>query len=1019
MPGRSRKTKPRGTKPSPSRARRLGDLPFLAGIAVPLLTASLLVNLPAVRGQEWPRCVLHVLIWLATVASLLSATGFPFLPARRKRTILIALGIVALFAVASHYRFGQFRHGGSFVHHHEFYHYYMGSKYFPELGYDGLYAATHRALLDNDSAMAGPISVVKNLQTYRLESAAISLQRADRVQGLFSDARWREFKRDVAFFQGRIPPREWQSLLVDHGYNATPFWNLVGSLFSARLPLSGGTLGLLAALDVVLIGGMLVAVGWAFGPKTALLFTIFFFANFFATFDFTGGGFLRQLWLASLVGCVCFFHKRWMIPAGICLAVAVLDRAFPAVFLLLPAVWSVRESWRLRSLRHSYTRVLAAFALAVVLLGGLTLVRTGGATSWTNWYNNIRAHNQSFFINQIALRNLFIVNPATTGAVAAWDEAQWQREREDLDAHTRNTLRALRIVLCVLLVVLLAREKDHGVGLALLSFTPFLLFYPANYYCAFLVIAILFWRSYSGLALAVLLLQVPFWLLSGVLVSLTQLELLHWIVALCLSVTFVAFLALALIRNTRDAPGFRKLCVGTLAGGTLLLGGSVAADVSTVRRDPGRMTLDLTPRDVRSVRGATVQTELMFGWGSGWSRNDQLVCKSLQPGAQITVAVRAMNEGRYTLRVVYTKAPAFGIVEPELNGQFLGPPVNLFAPRLGVYTAVYEDVSLRGGVNDLTFTVVGKDPAATHDYFAIDTVSIAPEDDARSAVDERRRTLDRAIAWMRTHPANCFDGGIGGVCEEIVVLHQLASTSALKESHAVYESEIRERIDRLNANPAYRATPEEYESLAAAAWVAQQHRAELVVFKRAKDDVRQAATEVVADGSGLRALSLCSDLNRMDPAGTVPCRIEDSILHREHTERRLAALLAGEVNYGAVPVAMRSLRAIAADACALTDYAGVPAPSSPTLSDQTFWVRVCEDGLRWAMATGDVVTVARLILAAKALGVESSVSALPAAVDFLLMHQQSDGSFGVVDVRAPNPYREAVLATILALASSL
>ena len=189
--------------------------------------------------------------------------------------------------------------------------------------------ATHRALIENDRTLSGTISVIKNLRTYQLEGNAVSLERSASVARLFSEQRWQEFKQDVFFFQSKIPPDWWRFLLVDHGLNATPFWIFVGSSFSAHLPLNNGTLFLLASFDLLLIAVMLLLVRYAFGMKTALLFAIFFFANFFATFDIVGGGFLRELWLACLVAFVCFLKKGRMGAAGCCLAVSALDRVFP------------------------------------------------------------------------------------------------------------------------------------------------------------------------------------------------------------------------------------------------------------------------------------------------------------------------------------------------------------------------------------------------------------------------------------------------------------------------------------------------------------------------------------------------------------------------------------------------------------------------------------------------------------------------------------------------------------------
>ena len=51
----------------------------------------------------------------------------------------VALALTAIVSAAGWWNFGAFHFGGGFLHYHEFFHYYLGSKYFRELGYTGLY----------------------------------------------------------------------------------------------------------------------------------------------------------------------------------------------------------------------------------------------------------------------------------------------------------------------------------------------------------------------------------------------------------------------------------------------------------------------------------------------------------------------------------------------------------------------------------------------------------------------------------------------------------------------------------------------------------------------------------------------------------------------------------------------------------------------------------------------------------------------------------------------------------------
>ncbi len=1036
--------KSRKREPAPQAAH----FPFVLAVALLLLAAAVITHLSAGDLRVWPRYLFGAIIWFAAIAILLrdahllrqaedrAASRTPrrspwrltsfFFKGAGQKTTLLSLAVVALFSVASHYDFGRFHRGGHFLHYHDVYHYYMGGKYASELGHDGLYAATHRALIENDSSFSDRISMVKNLRTYQRESAAISLQRSDSITSRFSEERWRQFKQDVLFFQSKIPPGLWQLLLLDHGFNATPFWTLVGSSFSAHLALNDLTLYLLASLDLLLIAAMLLLIAYAFDLKTCLLFAIFFFANFFASFDITGGAFLRQLWLASLIAFICFFKKGKMTAAGFCLAISVLDRVFPLVFVLLPVVLLVRHLVRERSLHRGHARLLAAFACSAVLLGGLS-ARTGGLAAWKDWYGKVSTHNRGFYINQISMRNLFTVSPATALEMSTpeWNEALWLRDRETRDAQSRNSLQAVRAVMLFFLIALMATRQEPDVSLAFLSFAPFILFYPANYYCVVLSVVILCWRRCFWLALTVQAMQALFWLLQSVFSTPMHLEFLHWIVALCLALVYAAFLAGALLRNAQRHFGFRKGYLAIVAGGALCVVTAVVADVKAVREDRTWVALDLTPADIGRVRRATVHSEQMASWGSGWSGGDHLVFVGQGVGAVGTVEVSVKHTGPYRVKVDYSVAPPFGVVEFSVNDQAPHEPVNLFSPRVGIRSVVYDGIALDEGINDVTFTVVGKDPAATDYHFAIDRIVISKEAGAGGVVDpaatrrSRREALDRAVSWILAHPADCFDGGRIGVCAEILALYSLSENPQLSGSRSSYLKEIRERFVRLDSARGYRTQPAEYEMLVAAAYVGRRLDIDLEAFDLIAEDVSQWAAAYYGDESGLRPLFLCEYLKRVNPTADVPCHIARSILGREYSARTLLKVLAGDVDRTTAPVVSFTLRAIAQDVCALSDFGNEPLPQEGVFADSAFWAQLCQRGIYWGRETGDLIGVARMILVAKCLNVESAVPSFQGGVRFLVQHQEPDGCFGVSSPYSPNAYRDGVLAAMMALGASL
>ena len=301
------------------------------------------------------------------------------------------------------------------------------------------------------------------------------------------------------------------------------------------------------------------------------------------------------------------------------------DRVFPAVFALPAAVLLIIDTVRRRSAGRVQARFLAAFVAFAAGLGLTVCLTVGGPRSWTDWYDKISAHNRWFYTNQLSLRNLFTVNPAQSLRTISegWNEGLWLRERETLDARTRNTLLAGRAVLLGLLIATVAKRKDALASLALVSFVPLVLFYPADYYCVFLVAAILCWRGNRGLALALVGLQALFWLVNIPLSSGVCLELLHWVISLCLIVVFV-LLGRELLNGGQDqraaytvAAAGRAAAIGRLRGryapaGSRCLRVDLTDDVLLAVTQPGLSISGATPG-----RG-TITCHATTGARPGW-----------------------------------------------------------------------------------------------------------------------------------------------------------------------------------------------------------------------------------------------------------------------------------------------------------------------------------------------------------------------------------------------------------------
>ena len=961
-------------------------------IAIMLGLAVVLTNMPGVDALGWPRDVFRAILWAVTL----------FVVARKldDRTAIAALGVIASFALASHVHFGRFHGEGRVLHHHELFNYSIGSKYFPELGYDGHYLATHRALLENDPTLDTEIAFVKNLRTYQLEGREVSKARSESVAARFTDQRWSEFRADIAFFQSVVPRETWGYLMVDHGYNATPFWTLLGRSLSNKLDLSSSTLSFFASLDVVLALAMVLLVRWAFDTRTSLLFAIFFLASFFGTFEFTGGAFLRQVWLLGLVGFVCCWKRGHAAAAGLFLAVATLDRIFPVLFVLAPLAAWARHVALERNLRHSSTALLGVFGGALVVLG----FASGGIGVWTECYANLTSHSHWFFLNQISLRTLLIIDPVASSDLIAsgWDEAVWLRQREALDAATSGTLLALRLGLGILLVAAvtgrIASRKGPESALALLAFAPFVLLYPANYYFTFLVLVVLAWRSERPLALTVIGLQVVFWLLSVAFPPPLSLELLNWGVSLLLLLALAGHL-LAAVRVPR-----LRLAAGIAV--VLVVGIGAASDAI---RTPIEGPLDLVASDVTTSGGSNAENQQMAEWGSAWSQNDHVSILAQRVGGRAELHLPTVDAGTYNVRLELTTAPPYGIVEISVNGRVLMSPLDLFSPRLALRAVVLKDVPLTGGNDRVAIEVIGKNPASTGHHLGIDRVFVLP---ARLPMHEEVR--DQALNWIIAHPADLFDGGRRDVGAEIAALALAAGDPLMEELKGTLEQEVRRRLAFLDASATGRVFPSESESLVVAALEAQRLGLGPGFFEGMDAEIRALASATYDPSAIYRPLALCVYLQRLDNSPAGACALDGGAL--ASSARSLLTLTGGSVDRRRVPEFAKLTADATREIFALTDL-GREAPP-PELAG-ALWTDLLDQGLGFGLEVGDALAVARILLATVCLGVEPEVDRFDEGINMLRATQLPDGSFGAASPVSPNPSRELVLtaAVLFTLAS--
>jgi len=431
----------------------------------------------------------RIKLLVAAATALLLLLRHLKVPWTLERTRYVGLlAILAALSVVVYLNFFAFHGERTFVHLHDVAHYYLGAKYYGELGSHDLYTAMLRAESESYEDHFKSIEA-RDLESYELVHIRALLGKSDPVKAAFSPEGWAGFRRDVAYFREALGP-QYAAVLRDHGFNASPLWALFGGAL-ARLvpPASGEGIFLLTLLDPLLLVGLVAALRWAFGLEAMLLSLIYLCVLFGAGFGWTGGGLLRTPWLVASVGAVCCLRRRHYATAGALLAGASLLRVFPAFFALPLLFRAIEIARRRRSVPRRYLTFFASFLLASVVLFGLTGLLPRGLHHWSDFRFRLASHVDVVAPNLVGLTQI-LAYPSGPDDITLEGFRELKARREAIH---RVALWVAFLPLLALVARAAPRERDVS-ACALAVPLVFVSLNLASYYYAFLVILVLVHR---------------------------------------------------------------------------------------------------------------------------------------------------------------------------------------------------------------------------------------------------------------------------------------------------------------------------------------------------------------------------------------------------------------------------------------------------------------------------------------------------------------------------------------------
>jgi hypothetical protein len=402
---------------------------------------------------------------------------------------------LAVMSIGAYFRFGD-PGAPRFYHGHELFHYYLGSKYGRELGYELIYRCVAVAQADSGQGNEVRARKMMDLETDLIVPATIALDHPEACRERFTPERWTSFVSDVSMFRRSSSLWYWNNMQTDHGYNPPPVWTMMGHLWSSLHSPTEGYLQFLASFDVILIACMFVAIAWAFGWRVFTIAAIFWGCQAAADYYFTGGAFLRQDWLFLLVSSACLAKKRHYALAGAAFAYSTLLRVFPGLLLTGWIVVAGAHLWRHKRIAPSHLQVmLGGFVATVALVSASAAV--AGPSSYPAFYKHILVHNHTPLTNNMGLETILSQSYTGRQEFAANDKLvdpfeRWESMRRDRLSAFRPFHLVVLAALGIAFVAVVRRVRSLWVALALsLVFVVSMVELTNYYYSLFILAALL------------------------------------------------------------------------------------------------------------------------------------------------------------------------------------------------------------------------------------------------------------------------------------------------------------------------------------------------------------------------------------------------------------------------------------------------------------------------------------------------------------------------------------------------
>ncbi len=405
---------------------------------------------------------------------------FVFVPMLGARARRVALALLVVTSALSWTQFGAFQGSGT-VHYWDMFHYFVGTKYFPELGYFDLYECAAQAERENGRGAEVDSQQIRDLEDNRLYPGDWTKTPDGACRARFTSARWRSFKSDLAAFRAIFVWHSLPEAFADHGFNGTPPTVVWLRLFTSGTRPTATRLALLGQLDALALAGTVAFLWWGFGEIAGVAACLFLALGFHWSYLWVGGCLGRDTWLVCDAAGFALLARKRFFAGGAALTLAGLLRLFPFMFVFGAVVWALVTMWR-HGWSNGPARKLLVGAGATLLVGTAGAGAVVGFHSYRDFAHVIERHSSTPLANQIGLSTLLawragnmstdLEDGRLTDPFERWESAQLRHRVEE------RPLWALAMTASVAVIVLAAWQGASAAvcaalaGLVLFSALP-------------------------------------------------------------------------------------------------------------------------------------------------------------------------------------------------------------------------------------------------------------------------------------------------------------------------------------------------------------------------------------------------------------------------------------------------------------------------------------------------------------------------------------------------------------------